>query len=73
MSDKTIYQGLGQLGLQTAIPASPEAAVLERVVNPHEDTLYLTQSVGRIRDCAQAVGNHGTVHRVIVKWQLIAR
>jgi len=43
MSDKTIYQGLGQLGLQTAIPASPEAAVLERVVNPHEDTLYLTR------------------------------
>ena len=29
-----------QLGSQTALPASPEAAVLERVPNPHPDTVY---------------------------------
>ena len=29
-----------QLGQQTALPSNPEAAVLERVPNPHPDTLY---------------------------------
>ncbi len=29
-----------QLGRTTPIPASPEVALLERVPNPHEDTLY---------------------------------
>lgn len=29
-----------QLGRQTALPESPEKAVLERVANPHADTLY---------------------------------
>ena len=32
-----------QLGKQTALPASPEAAVLERVPNPHADTHYVAR------------------------------
>ena len=35
------YSGLDQLGRHTALPASPEAAVLEKVPNPHPDTLYV--------------------------------
>jgi 7-cyano-7-deazaguanine reductase len=35
--------GLSQLGAQIAAPASPEAAVLERVPNPHPDTPYLAR------------------------------
>jgi len=37
------YPGLKQLGTPTAIPASPEAALLERVANPHPDKLYLAR------------------------------
>jgi 7-cyano-7-deazaguanine reductase len=37
------YQGLRQLGAPTAIPGSPEAALLERVPNPHPDKLYLAR------------------------------
>jgi 7-cyano-7-deazaguanine reductase len=37
MTDTT---GLTQLGQPTALPASPEAAVLERVPNPHPDLGY---------------------------------
>ena len=44
MDDMTHYtEGLSQLGAQTATPNSPEAAVLERVPNPHADTLYLAR------------------------------
>ena len=32
-----------QLGHAVAIPASPEEAVLDRVPNPHPDTLYLAR------------------------------
>jgi 7-cyano-7-deazaguanine reductase len=32
-----------QLGRPTAIPASPEKAVLDRVPNPHTDTVYLAR------------------------------
>lgn len=42
MSDD-IYSGLDQLGGSSAIPASPEEAKLERVKNPHSDTLYLAR------------------------------
>ena len=45
MADNPIYQGLGQLGQQTHQPQSPEEAQLERVANPHADTLYLTRFV----------------------------
>jgi 7-cyano-7-deazaguanine reductase len=32
-----------QLGQQTALPESPDTAVLERVPNPHPDTLYVAR------------------------------
>ncbi len=32
-----------QLGKPSALPASPEEAVLDRVPNPHPDTLYLAR------------------------------
>jgi 7-cyano-7-deazaguanine reductase len=32
-----------QLGQQTALPESPDKAVLERVPNPHPDTLYVAR------------------------------
>jgi 7-cyano-7-deazaguanine reductase len=38
MARKT--KGLTQLGQAASIPASPQAAKLERVANPHPDTLY---------------------------------
>lgn len=42
---KDIYTGLDTLGQQAAIPQSPEEAVLEKVPNPHPDSLYLTRFV----------------------------
>lgn len=40
MSQDDIYSGLTQLGQKTAIPASPEEAVLERVPNPQAGARY---------------------------------
>jgi 7-cyano-7-deazaguanine reductase len=37
------YAGLTQLGHQTATPASPEQARLERVPNPHKDRRYVVR------------------------------
>ena len=37
------YQTLKQLGVQSKIPLSPDDALLEKVVNPHSKTLYLTR------------------------------
>ncbi len=34
---------LTQLGVKTAIPVSPDDAVLERVANPHADTNYVAR------------------------------
>jgi 7-cyano-7-deazaguanine reductase len=34
---------LTQLGHQTPLPSSPDAAALERVANPHPDSLYLAR------------------------------
>jgi 7-cyano-7-deazaguanine reductase len=36
----TNYKKLKQLGAQTALPANPDAAVLEAVENPHKDVDY---------------------------------
>lgn len=36
-------EGLKQLGGNAPLPASPGEAVLERVANPHADTLYLAR------------------------------
>jgi 7-cyano-7-deazaguanine reductase len=37
------YAGLRQLGAAVGVPASPEAAVLERVANPHPGKVYLVR------------------------------
>jgi 7-cyano-7-deazaguanine reductase len=42
MAKKIIKQPL-QLGQPTAIPASPDKAVLDRVPNPHRDTNYVAR------------------------------
>jgi len=42
-SPRPPYAGLQQLGAPTAIPASPDRAVLERVPNPHPRKLYLAR------------------------------
>jgi len=42
---ETIYSGLTQLGSKTAIPDSPEAAVLEKVPNPEPGMTYLVRFV----------------------------
>ena len=42
-SPRPPYAALQQLGAPTAIPASPEVAVLERVPNPHPRKLYLAR------------------------------
>ena len=39
----TDISGLSQLGRHTDAPQSPEQATLERVPNPHPDTLYLAR------------------------------
>jgi 7-cyano-7-deazaguanine reductase len=44
MADKR-YAGLTQLGVKTAIPTSPEQAVLDRVPNPHRTEDYLVRFV----------------------------
>jgi 7-cyano-7-deazaguanine reductase len=36
-------ESLTQLGAHVPLPASPEAAVLERVANPHPDTAYVAR------------------------------
>ena len=43
MTDTPISDTIKQLGQQTALPESPEEAVLERVANPHKDTPYLAR------------------------------
>ena len=43
MSGENIYQHLTQLGGVSILPASPEAAVLERVPNPQAGVLYLVR------------------------------
>ena len=45
MADKDLYSGLDQLGQQIGAPSSPDEAKLEKVPNPHPDTLYLARFV----------------------------
>ena len=42
MTDKT-YESLTQLGRESRIPASPDAAVLEKVANPNPGERYLVR------------------------------
>ena len=39
----SIYDGLRHLGHKTGLPASPEAAVLDRVINPHNGERYVVR------------------------------
>ena len=39
----SIYDGLRQLGHKTGMPASPKAAVLDRVTNPHKGERYVVR------------------------------
>ena len=44
MTDKKdIYANLDKLGAQSALPTDPEADILERVPNPHNDTNYVAR------------------------------
>ncbi len=43
MSEKNIYQDLQQLGEQSALPNSPDDAVLESVENPQADVNYVVR------------------------------
>tara|TARA_R110000782_G_scaffold122343_1_gene213573 strand:+ start:234 stop:701 length:468 start_codon:yes stop_codon:yes gene_type:complete len=45
MADQTIYDNLTMLGSDTAQPASPDEAVLERVANPQTGTDYCVRFV----------------------------
>ncbi len=40
---ETLHEDLTQLGAKTDLPASPEAAKIETVPNPHPGTLYLVR------------------------------
>src|SRR5260221_10361318 len=40
---KPVAKTLGQLGKPSRLPASPQAAVLDRVANPHPDTDYVAR------------------------------
>ncbi len=43
MGRKAAQTGPALLGKQVGLPESPEKAVLDRVVNPHADTLYVAR------------------------------
>ena len=45
MAKKDIYAGLKQLGVPTKLPASPEDAELERVLNPQAGTPFMVRFV----------------------------
>ena len=61
-----IYSGLEQLGGSNTIPASPEAAKLERVRNPHSDSLYLARfTVPEFTSLCPVTGQPDFAHIVI--------
>jgi len=61
MAKKTL-----QLGRPTRIPASPKAAVLDRVANPHPDTTYLTRfTVPEFTTLCPITGQPDFAHLVI--------
>ena len=54
------------LGRLAALPASPEQAVLERVTNPHPDTLYLARfSAPEFTSLCPVTGQPDFAHLVI--------
>ena len=63
MSDPT---DLTQLGQASDIPASPEAATLERVPNPHPDTAYVARfAVPEFTSICPVTGQPDFAHLVI--------
>ena len=57
---------LKQLGAQTPLPASPEAALLERVPNPHPDTRYVARfTVPEFTSLCPITGQPDFAHLVI--------
>ncbi len=55
-----------QLGHQTRMPASPEEARLDRVPNPHPDTLYVTRfTVPEFTSLCPVTGQPDFAHIVI--------
>jgi 7-cyano-7-deazaguanine reductase len=72
---QTIYDNLQQLGRPTAQPASPEAAILETVPNPHPGTLYLVRfAAPEFTSLCPITGQPDFAHLVIdyvpAKWLL---
>ena len=62
----TDTSGLSQLGRQTEAPVSPETAQLERVPNPHPDTLYLARfTVPEFTSLCPVTGQPDFAHLVI--------
>ncbi|WP_419902939.1 preQ(1) synthase [Kiloniella sp.] len=43
MTEENIYSNLTQLGSETKLPETPEAAVMERVANPQKGTGYVVR------------------------------
>jgi len=57
---------LSQLGQSTALPASPDAAVLETVPNPHPGTIYLVRfSAPEFTSLCPVTGQPDFAHLVI--------
>lgn len=62
----TDTSGLSQLGRQTAAPASPQEAVLERAPNPHPEALYLARfSAPEFTSLCPVTGQPDFAHLVI--------
>jgi len=65
MSDER-YQNLTQLGSHAALPASPAAAVLEAVPNPHADVAYCVRfSCPEFTSLCPLTGQPDLAHLVI--------
>jgi 7-cyano-7-deazaguanine reductase len=57
---------VGQLGQQVSLPADPDAAVLERVANPHPDTAYVARfTVPEFTSLCPVTGQPDFAHLVI--------
>ena len=58
--------GLSQLGRDSAVPNSPQEAVLERVPNPHKDTDYLVRfTVPEFTSLCPVTGQPDFAHLVL--------
>ena len=58
--------GLSQLGRDSAVPNSPDEAVLERVPNPHKDTDYLVRfTVPEFTSICPVTGQPDFAHLVL--------